>query len=93
MAGTAGEQAFINRMRVQANSLANVAKELNDLETMYFDRGYDSSISDDDLVEYDFVASDLGNMITLIQQLSNLLNNQTVTESNYHVPLNKVRQL
>jgi hypothetical protein len=78
-----------------ATDLAQVADKLADLETVYFDRGYDSGgsnpITNDDVSSLGITATDLANLITLIQQLNNFLGNSAVTTGDYDATLNTVR--
>lgn len=87
---TFGEQS-----QNDATTLAQVADKLTNLETVYFDRGYNSGgsnpIVDGDIVSLNITAADLGALITLIQQLNNFLGNVAVTTGDYDATLNTVR--
>ena len=78
-----------------ATTLAQVADSLADLETVYFDRGYNSGgadpIGDGDVVSLGITAAQLGSLITLTQQLNNFVGNAAVTTGDYDSTLNAVR--
>jgi hypothetical protein len=82
--------------QADATTLAQVADKLANLETVYFDRGYDSGggdpIVDGDVVSLGITAAQLGSLITLIQQLNNFLGNSAVTAADYDSTLNAVRK-
>lgn len=87
---TFGEQS-----QNDATTLAQVADKLSNLETVYFDRGYNSAgsnpIVDGDIVSLNITAADLAALITLTQQLNNFLGNLAVTTGDYDATLNTVR--
>jgi hypothetical protein len=72
-----------------------VSDRLANLETVYFDRGYNGGgsnpITDEDLTSLGYTAANLANLITLIQQLNNFLGNSAVTSGDYDATLNAVR--
>ncbi len=87
---TFGEQS-----QGEATTLAQVADRLTNLETVYFDRGYNSGgtnpIVDGDIVSLNITAADLAALITLAQQLNNFLGNLAVATGDYDATLNAVR--
>lgn len=87
---TFGEQS-----QKDATTLAQVADRLTNLETVYFDRGYNSvgtnPIVDGDIVSLNITAADLAALVSLTQQLNNFLGNLAVTTGDYDATLNTVR--
>ncbi len=81
--------------QIISNRLANAIDEGINLENVYFDRGYNSGggndIIDADIESLGITASNLAAFITLVQQLQNFANNQTVTEADYDSTLNIMR--
>lgn len=89
---------WAGQAQIEATALAQVADRLADLETVYFDRGYngpptpgDNPITDDDVVSLSITAADLALLVTLIQQLNNFLGGAGVTPGDYDATLNAVR--
>jgi hypothetical protein len=89
------KEIFAQKAQEAATTLAQVGDRLDDLVTVYFDRGYNSGgangIDDSDLTSLGITAAQLGGLITLAQQLSNFRNNQAVTTADYDVTLNALR--
>lgn len=87
---TFGEQS-----QNDATTLAQVADRLANLETVYFDRGYNSGgtnpIVDGDIVSLNITAANLAALVTLTQQLNNFLGNLAVATGDYDATLNTVR--
>ena len=87
---TFGEQS-----QNDATTLAQVADRLANLETVYFDRGYNSGgtnpIVDGDIVSLNITAANLAALVTLTQQLNNFLGNLAVATDDYDATLNTVR--
>ena len=86
---------WATQAQVDATTLAQVADRLANLETVYFDRGYNSGgsdpIGDGDVVTLGITAAQLGSLVTLIQQLNNFLGNVAVITADYDSTLNVVR--
>lgn len=86
---------FVEQSQNDATTLAQVADRLKNLETVYFDRGYNSGgtnpIVDGDIVSLNITAADLAALVTLTQQLNNFLGNLAVATDDYDATLNKVR--
>lgn len=86
---------FTEQAQKSATIFAQLGDKLADLESVYFDRGYDGGgsnpIIDDDIVSLNITAAQLASLITLAQQLSNFLGNLAVTQADYDATLNAVR--
>ncbi len=86
---------FATQAQLDATTLAQVADKLANLETVYFDRGYNSGgsspIADVDIASLNITAAQLASLITLIQQLNNFVGNSAVTTADYDATLNAVR--
>lgn len=86
---------FATQAQAQSTTLAQVVDNLANLETVYFDRGYNSGgvdpIVDGDISSLGYTAADLASLITLIQQLNNFLGNSAVTAGDYDAILNAIR--
>jgi len=86
---------FASQAQNEATTMAQLADKLANLETVYFDRGYDSGgsnpITNDDIASLNFTAAELASLITLIQQFNNFLGNLAVTAGDYDATLNAVR--
>jgi len=86
---------WAGQAQAKATTLAQVADELADLETVYFDRGYDGGgsnpITNDDVVSLNITTANLAALVTLIQQFNNFLGNSAVTPGDYDATLNTVR--
>lgn len=86
---------FTERAQVEATILAQLGDKLVDLESVYFDRGYDAGgsnpIVDVDIESLNITAAQLAALITLAQQMSNFLGNLAVTQADYDATLNAVR--
>lgn len=92
----ADKSTYVRKLMDAATRLSQVANEFGDLVSVYFDRGYNSGGSDE-LVDGDIAsglgitAVDVGNGVTLAQQLDNFLNNASVSTGDYDATLNKLR--
>lgn len=86
---------FAEQAQVEATSFAQLGDKLADVESVYFDRGYDAGganpIIDADIVSLNITAVQLAAFITLAQQVSNFLGNLAVTQADYDVTLNVIR--
>lgn len=86
---------WATQAQTDATTLAQVADRLANLETVYFDRGYNGGganpIGDGDVVSLGVTAAQLANLITLVQQLNNFMGNSAVTAADYDSTLNAVR--
>lgn len=89
------KESFVQKLQGAATQLAQTADVFVDLETVYFDRGYNTgganAIGDVDIESTGLTAAQVASLITLGQQLTNFLNNQTVTEADYDATLNAAR--
>lgn len=86
---------FSEQAQVMATSLAQLGDNLSDLESVYFDRGYNGGgadqIVDSDIISLNITATQLALLVTLAQQLSNFLGNLAVTQADYDATLNAIR--
>lgn len=86
---------FAAQAQIAATNFAQVADKLANVETVYFDRGYNGGgtnpIVDGDITILNITAAQLTSLITLIQQLNNFLGNIAVTTADYDSTLNNVR--
>jgi hypothetical protein len=86
---------FGTQAQLDATTLAQVADKLANLESVYFDRGYNGGgsdpIADVDVESLGITAADLAALITLIQQFNNFLGNVAVTSGDYDATLNTIR--
>lgn len=91
----ARKTAFVRRQQEAATQIAQAADLLGNLETVFFDRGYNSgganAIEDADVVATGLTAAQVGSLITFGQQLHNFLNNETVAKADYDATLNAAR--
>lgn len=87
--------SFAQNLQGKISVLAKAADELENLYTIFFDRGYNSggsnTIVDGDLSSIGITAAELGEAITFIENLGKLLNNQDPTNADYDATLNKIR--
>lgn len=86
---------WATQAQLNATELAQVADSLANLETVYFDRGYNSGGSDpigvSDVSSLGITPAQLASLITLVQQLNNFLGNSAVVAADYDATLNAVR--
>ena len=91
----ADKVTFANKAQNTATKLAQAIDAANNLETVYFDRGYNvggaNPIVDLDVIGLGITAGTLGGLITLIQQLRNFVDNAAVATGDYDSTLNKMR--
>jgi len=86
---------WAGQAQADSTTLAQISDALANLESVYFDRGYNSGgsnpITNDDVSSLNITAADLASLITLIQQLNNFLGNSAVTTGDYDATLSTVR--
>ena len=86
---------FTGAMKSMADTLVSVKHTAEDLDSIYFDRGYNSGgadeIVDGDISTLDVTAADVAAGITMVQQLKNFFENTAVTQGDYDNTLNKLR--
>jgi hypothetical protein len=91
----ASKQEYAQAAQAVTTTLAQVADKMEDMVTVYFDRGYGAGgakeITDADLAALGITAAELAGFITVAEQVGKLLNNQEVTEGDYDSTLNKLR--
>ena len=91
----ASKLKFADKAQDISTRLAAIIDEAADMDTVYFDRGYNSGggdpIADADVSSLGITAADVGDFITLAQQLANFANNAAVTQGDYDATLNKMR--
>ena len=83
--------------RILATDIKEARAKLDDLVTLYFDRGYNSGgsdpIVDGDLTAVGITAVQLGDMINFGQQLATWLDNADPLNADWDSTLNKVRNV
>lgn len=86
---------FATKCQQIATALAANIYAAKDVDSVYFDRGYNSGgadpIIDADIVGLEITATELGAFITLTQQLANFADNAAVTQGDYDATLNQIR--
>jgi hypothetical protein len=86
---------FVQRLQTAATQLAQTADLFEDLESIYFDRGYGDGgageIQDSDITASGLTAAQVASLITLGQQLQNFVNNAAVVQGDYDAVLNTAR--
>lgn len=84
-------------IRRLTTKLMEDAEDLMVLYDIYFDRGYNSGganeIVDGDIIESGITASAIADVITAVAQLSNYMDNASVTTGDYSASYNKTRNL
>ena len=89
------KESFVQRLQGAATQLAQTADLFQDLFSVYFDRGYNdggaNEIGDDDIASTNLTAAQVGNLITLAEQLDHFLNNAAVAQGDYDAVLNAAR--
>jgi len=89
--------AFISRIRVDSNTMADLLMTFDELRAVFIDRGYNSGgsnpITDDDLADLDIDAADVALFGTAVQQLINWRDDASVTSGDYGKTLNIIRAL
>lgn len=88
----AKKTAYIRDLVRRIQELDTLFDDAADIENEYFDLGYNSvganPIVDADVSIYVLTATDIGNAITLIQQIKNLAAGTAVTASDYAATTN-----
>lgn len=86
---------FSGQARKLANDMARLDHDLEALNSVYFDRGYNSGgsdpIIDADIAELNVTAADIAGMVTIAQQFRNFLNNVAVVTGDYDTTLSQLR--
>ena len=97
MATNTAKEAFAIEIRRLITDLANTTTELEELSAIYSNCGYNSGGSDE-IVDGDisgiaqpFTASELANLITMINNLTKYMDANNPTNNNYREWINKVR--
>jgi hypothetical protein len=96
MANELVKQKFVVELLASAANLGAIRDRLLTHKSVYFDRGYDpvggDPIIDDDIAGLNVTATEVENMITLIEQLENFFGNSSVTTGDYDASLNQFRR-
>lgn len=89
------QQRFIVVMRSNAEALAQAVAQAGEVVAVFVDRDYDdvSTVTDEDLAEFDLNRADVAAYIAACQQLINWRDNLVVTQGDYGEAINKVRSL
>ena len=86
---------FVEQIQATATQIAQAADRLDDLITVFFDRGYGvggaQEIQDEDIAAQGVTAAQVAGVITLGQQLANFRNNAAVVTGDYDAILNAAR--
>ena len=88
---------FINETLSAATKLGQIASDVEELKSIYQDRGYGAGGADEitqaDLDEVPVVVqlADFTDMVTCMQQLLKFMGNEAVTQGDYESTINKVR--
>jgi hypothetical protein len=89
------KETFVQKLQEAATQIAVAADRFEDLETIFFDRGYNSGganqIQDEDIEATGLTAAQVGSLITFGQQLQLFLNAGAVVQGDYDVTLNAAR--
>jgi hypothetical protein len=90
------KSAFTSTFIARIEELAKVMDQINAMTEEYFDNGYNSGgadeIVDGDLTDFAITATELGNGITLFQQLDNFFGNSAVSTGDYRATVNMLRR-
>lgn len=91
----ASKLEFAGDMQAFSTQLAQLFRDAPDLESVYFDRGYNGGgadpIVDGDVAGLGITAAQIASGITLIQQLQNFADNAAVTTGDYGSTTNALR--
>lgn len=86
---------FARQLQEDAGNLAQLKDRIMTRYGIYFDRGYNSGganpITDSDVAELGLTATQVGDWITLIEQLGNFFGNSAVITADYDATTNKIR--
>jgi len=86
---------FGGQSRTIAEKIAVLNHDLEDLNSVYFDRGYNGGgsdpIVDGDVSDLDLTAADIAGMVTIAQQFRNFLNNVAVVTGDYNSTVGNTR--
>jgi hypothetical protein len=89
------KETFVQKLQAAATQIAQAADQFANLETVFFDRTYNSGgakeIQDVDIEATGLTAAQVGSLITLGQQLQLFLNNGAPAQGDYDVTLNAAR--
>lgn len=93
---TQKELFALELLSVAQTATSEVMDKVADVDSLYFDNGYNSGgsdpIVDADLAAFNgLTAAQVGSVITAFQQLDNFFNNSAVTTGDYAVTFNAVR--
>ena len=85
----------------QARSLATTFDDLyqrtRPFVELYFDKGYNSGgsdpIADGDITDTGTTATAISNLVTFFQQIDNLWDNAAVTQADYSVTINAIKNI
>ncbi len=93
---TQKELFVIDLLEVSQNSATQVMDKVVDIDSSFFDNGYDGAgsdpIVDGDLTNFNGItAAQISSVITAFQQLNNFFQNSAVATGDYSVTLNAVR--
>lgn len=86
---------FMQAVQAVSTQLAQAADTTADLFSIYFDRGYNGGgadpLTDADMTGHDVTAAQVAAFITLAENLTKFLDNQTPFVSDYDATLNALR--
>ncbi len=85
---------WAQRAQTMSNNLAVVLNSAADLESSYFDRGYNAgptAITDSDVESLGITAANVSSFITMSQQLAKFVGNEVVTQGDYDSTINAMR--
>ena len=92
----AKKEAFVRHLARRMQEQDTIFDEAPDIESEYFDLGYNSAgsnpIVDADVTVYNLTAADITSAINLIQQLKNMEANTAVTTDDYGATTNKFKR-
>lgn len=84
-------------IRNAVTSLDNLVIELNELDDIFINSGYDSSgtnpIVDEDIEGHDMIAADLAAVHTFVEQINLFLHNGVPTQFDYASAIDRFRDM